>query len=71
MVIRPNGIVADSAAVAQTSAILWLVARRLEAADLAVIPRAVAVIDKVADELEFMADALETHGRIIRGKVES
>jgi hypothetical protein len=71
MTTNQNGVVADSAAVAQTSAILRLVARRLEAGDLAVIPSAIALIDKVADELEFMSDALETHGRIIRGKVES
>jgi hypothetical protein len=64
-------VVADSAAVMQIATIHRMIARRLEDGDLSVIPRAVSALDNTADQLEFMADALATRGRIIAGKVDN
>jgi hypothetical protein len=64
-------VVADSAAVMQIAIIHRMIARRLEDGDLSVIPRAVSALDNTADQLEFMADALATRGRIVAGKVDN
>jgi hypothetical protein len=63
-------VVADSANATQSAFVLRLIARRLEKGDLSVLPRAIAELDKMADQVEFMADTLDTQGFICRGKVE-
>jgi hypothetical protein len=65
-----DDIFADCVATMETARILRLIARRLQNGDVSVIPRAVEELDKTADQLEFMADALKARGLILR-KVES
>jgi hypothetical protein len=66
----PVLVVADSANATQSAHVLRLIARRLEKGDLSVLQRAIAELDKMADQVEFMADTLDAQGFILRGKVE-